>query len=208
MAQDLEPEYIAVSHDSPTAWVTLQENNALGIIDLKERRVTSLVGLGFKDHTWPASGSTAGATTERSGFSPGRSSACTTRMASRRSGIRATTYLVTANEGDVREYPGINAAGTEVVEIEDIALDSTVFPAALAATMKSRPNGHRPAEGTAFDGDTDGDGDYDELYSFGGRSFSIWSSDGSLVFDSGDSSSGSPPRVPEQLQRQQHEQHP
>jgi hypothetical protein len=93
---------------------------------------------------------------------------------------------VTANEGDVREYPGINAAGTEVVEIEDIALDSTAFPAALAATMKSRPNGIGRLKVSAFDGDTDGDGDYDELYPYGGRSFSIWSSDGRLVFDSGD----------------------
>src|SRR5688572_4472782 len=29
VAQDLEPEYIAISEDSTTAWVTLQENNAL-----------------------------------------------------------------------------------------------------------------------------------------------------------------------------------
>ena len=41
VAQDLEPEYIAVSHDSQTAWVTLQENNALAIVDLQSRAVTS-----------------------------------------------------------------------------------------------------------------------------------------------------------------------
>ena len=29
VAQDLEPEYVAISEDSTTAWVTLQENNAL-----------------------------------------------------------------------------------------------------------------------------------------------------------------------------------
>ncbi len=33
-AQDIEPEYITVSHDSKTAWVTLQENNAIGILDI------------------------------------------------------------------------------------------------------------------------------------------------------------------------------
>ena len=49
-AQDLEPEYIAVSHDSKTAWVTLQENNAIGILDIEKSVFTQLVGLGFKDH--------------------------------------------------------------------------------------------------------------------------------------------------------------
>ena len=39
---------------------------------------------------------------------------------------------------------------------------------------------------TSFNGDTDGDGDFDKLFPFGARSFSIWSEDGRLVFDSGD----------------------
>ena len=53
LAQDLEPEYITVSHDSKTAWVTLQENNAIAILDIEEGRFTKLVGLGFKDHSLP-----------------------------------------------------------------------------------------------------------------------------------------------------------
>ena len=51
VAQDIEPEYIAVSHDSQTAYVTSQENNALAIIDIASANVTRLVGLGFKDHS-------------------------------------------------------------------------------------------------------------------------------------------------------------
>ena len=50
VAKDLEPEYIAVSPDSKTALVTLQENNALAMIDLTTYQVTKLTGLGFKDH--------------------------------------------------------------------------------------------------------------------------------------------------------------
>ena len=51
LAQDLEPEYIAISHDSKTAWVTLQENNAMAILDIEKAKFTRLVGLGFKDHS-------------------------------------------------------------------------------------------------------------------------------------------------------------
>ena len=51
VAQDIEPEYIAVSDDSRTAWATCQENNALAIIDIRSARVVQLVGLGFKDHS-------------------------------------------------------------------------------------------------------------------------------------------------------------
>ena len=50
VAQDLEPEYVTVSADSKTAWVTCQENNAIAMVDIAAGRITSLVGLGFKDH--------------------------------------------------------------------------------------------------------------------------------------------------------------
>lgn len=53
VAQDLEPEYVAVSPDSTTAWVTLQENNALAVIDLVAGRATALLPLGYKDHSRP-----------------------------------------------------------------------------------------------------------------------------------------------------------
>ena len=91
----------------------------------------------------------------------GRSSGCTSRTPSRRSGGSGTTYLVTANEGDVREYDGLNDAGNEAVEIEDIDLDSGAFPD--AATLQSRPLGIGRLKVTSFGGDTDGDGDYDRL---------------------------------------------
>lgn len=50
VAQDIEPEYVAVSPDSRTAYVTCQENNALAIIDIRSGKVKELAGLGFKDH--------------------------------------------------------------------------------------------------------------------------------------------------------------
>jgi hypothetical protein len=53
VAQDLEPEYIAISPDGTKAFVTLQENNALATIDIAAATVTSIKPLGLKDHSKP-----------------------------------------------------------------------------------------------------------------------------------------------------------
>jgi hypothetical protein len=58
VAQDLEPEYITVSQDSKTAWVTLQENNAMAIIDIPSATVKKLVPFGYKDHAAVAAATT------------------------------------------------------------------------------------------------------------------------------------------------------
>lgn len=49
VAQDLEPEYIAVAPDGATAWVTLQENNAVALLDIAAARITRILPLGLKD---------------------------------------------------------------------------------------------------------------------------------------------------------------
>ena len=189
VAQDLEPEYVAVADDGKTAWVTLQENNAIAILDLQSRQFVKLVGLGFKDHSQSGSGLDGsrddGANAIRTWpvlgiYQP--DAVATFRH-------QGQTFLVTANEGDVREYEGLNAPKAsdrdeEAVEIEDIALDPTAFP--NAATLQSRAAGIGRLKVTSFDGDADNDGDYDRLYTFGARSFSIWSEGAALVFDSGD----------------------
>jgi hypothetical protein len=86
--------------------------------------------------------------------------------------------LFTANEGDAREY----AAYAEVKRIKDITLDPFRFQD--AAVLRQDANLGR-LNITSSQGDTDGDGDFDELYSFGARSFSIWNGQtGELVYDS------------------------
>ncbi len=57
-AQDLEPEYITVSHDSKTAYVTLQENNAIAVVDLATAKVKQILPLGSKDHSAIATSTT------------------------------------------------------------------------------------------------------------------------------------------------------
>jgi len=88
-------------------------------------------------------------------------------------------FLITANEGDAREYDGFE----EEVAVKDVDLDPTVFPTGRA--MQNNALLGRLAI-TSTLGDIDQDGDYDQLFSFGARSFSIWSTDGSLVYDSRD----------------------
>jgi hypothetical protein len=93
--------------------------------------------------------------------------------------VRGRTYFVTANEGDTRQdWPGF----AEEARVKDLKLDAAAFPNA-AALRKDDAIGRLKVTTTL--GDTDKDGDYDQLYAFGGRSFSIWDSNGQQVFDSG-----------------------
>jgi hypothetical protein len=92
--------------------------------------------------------------------------------------VNGETYLVTANEGDARDWPGFN----EEARVGALSLDTTAFPDA-AALRNNAALGRLNVTKTL--GDTDGDGDYDALFTLGGRSFSIWTTDGKQVFDSG-----------------------
>jgi hypothetical protein len=91
------------------------------------------------------------------------------------------TFLITANEGDVREYSGF----TEVLRAgsNSYLLDPTAFP--NAAALKNN-NALGRLNVTRATGDADNDGDYDAIYAFGTRSFSIRNDAGALIYDSGD----------------------
>jgi len=181
VAQDLEPEYLAVSPDSRIAWVTLQENNAIAVIDLIQKKATELLALGYKDHTRPMNGLDGGR--DDGGIHINRWPLLGMFLPDAIAAFLDNnnhTYLVTANEGDVREYDALE----EAVEIEDIDLDPVAFP--NADIIQSRAVGVGRLKVTNVMGDTDGDGDYDQLFPFGGRSFSVWTTGGRLVFDSGD----------------------
>ena len=93
------------------------------------------------------------------------------------------TFYVTANEGDDRGEDERIGDLVNTVDATAPALDPTVFPD--AANLQLDENLGRLGVSTV-DGDLDGDGDYDQLFSYGTRSFSIWDETGNLVFDSGD----------------------
>ena len=178
VAQDLEPEYIAVSKDSKEAWVTLQENNAIAHLDIKRGRFTKLIGLGVKDHSLPGNELDVSDRDNVINIAnwPIKGFYLPDSIASYE--YRGRTFLVIANEGDTRDYDGYS----EEARVSSLTLDPVKFP--NAADLKQNAKLGRLTVTTA-NGDTDGDGDFDEIYSIGGRSFSIWSDSGKLVFDSG-----------------------
>ena len=180
VAQDLEPEFITISDDSQTAWVTLQENNAVATIDLATATVSSLTGLGFKDHS--SGMNTLDASNEDGLINP--SPWPTNGMYQPDSivsyQVDGQTFLITANEGDARDFAGFS----EEERVADLWLDPTAFP--NAALLQQDANLGR-LKVTNTIGDNDNDGDFDELFSFGARSFSIWGTGPvDLIFDSGD----------------------
>jgi hypothetical protein len=189
VAQDLEPEYVAVDADSTTAWVALQENNAFAIVDLDSATVTDLVPLGYKDHSMPGQGIDASNRDDAINIET-----WPVKGAYMPDGIDAyehgnKTYLVTANEGDARDYD----CYSEEARIADIELDPTVFP--NAAELQEDENlGRLNTSLAAYRTGLDLDGDeYEdvtapatELFAYGARSFSIFDAGGELVFDSGD----------------------
>jgi len=178
-AQDFEPEYIAVSADSTRAWVTLQENNALAVVDIPNGVVTDILPLGFKDHNQSGAGLDASDQDNAINIRPWPLKGIYCPDAIDAYNFRGATYLVMANEGDTREWPGFR----EDVRLSTRTLDPVAFP--NGADLKRTNNLGRLAV-SSVDGDLDGDGDLDEIYSYGARSFSVRDTGGNLIFDSGD----------------------
>ncbi len=182
-AQDLEPEYLAFSPDGKTVYVTLQENNAFAIVDVASGTVRDVTPLGYKD--WSAPGYLGSQGFDASNRTDDiriwshkvlgmyQPDAITSFL-----GSDGQTYLVTANEGDARDYDGYS----EEVRVASLRLDRGAYPSDYT---KSNESLGRLLSTTAT-GDTDGDGDVDQIYSFGARSFSVWDADGKLVWDSAD----------------------
>lgn len=177
--QDLEPEYVAISPDSSTAFVSLQENNALAVVDLKSATVTSILPLGHKDHNLPGYGLDA---SDRDGairirrwpvfglYQPDTIQAYE---------ANGSLYIVSADEGDPRSYEGFD----ETARVRELRLDPEAFP---DAESLQRDDQIGRLQVSRVMGDDDGDGLHERLFSFGGRGISIRDSSGRLVYESGD----------------------
>jgi 2',3'-cyclic-nucleotide 2'-phosphodiesterase (5'-nucleotidase family) len=186
---EFEPEYIAISPGGTTAMVTLQEANAVAVLNIATATFTSIVPMGQKNY-----------------------SAIRTDLSDRDNGGTATlinpvvgnpvfglympdaigsysvagqTYYVTANEGDDRDG-FLTPDETTTVANGSYDLDNTVFPNELDLKTNAKLGRLTVSNSTGLRGDTDGDGDIDQILSYGARSFSILDAAGNIVFDSGD----------------------
>lgn len=93
--------------------------------------------------------------------------------------VNGLNYIVTANEGDSRDYSGYS----EEKRVKDLVLNPAYYPTATA--LQTDANLGRLKTTTAT-GDYDNDGTFEQIYSYGARSFSIFDEYGNLVFDSAD----------------------
>jgi len=197
VAQDLEPEFITISNDSNYAWVTLQENNAIATIDLTTKKIIAVNGLGFKNFNTGGLDSSdkdnaINITTKNvyGMYQPDGIAQMT---------IGETTYLITANEGDAREYACL-MGGTDAatLEAEDVrfgknaasTVDATLKTDAVAGRLKVTPFTPASVTGAPITAKTT----VSDAYSYGARSFSVWKAttlEGVFtmdqVFDSGSS---------------------
>ncbi len=167
--EDVEPEYIAVSPDGTTAFVSLQENNSIAKIDLTTGEIVDIFSLGTVDFS-----SDSELDADDNGVINIRNfdNLVGFRMADAIASfeIDGMTYVATANEGDSRDF--------DEDRVEDLAEDGLIDEGVDT-------EGLGRLEVSTTDGDDDGDGDIDTIHTFSSRSFSIFDADGNLVFDSG-----------------------
>ena len=180
---DLEPEYIAVSGGK--AYVTLQENNAIAVLDIESQAFEGVYSAGFEDHSTTA----IDLDKKDDAYDPQTyESLLGIRMPD---GIAAftvegTTYLVTANEGDAREWGDEDQGTFYLSEDErDFGEEGVTSPTGAITAENSGLEGK-----VVFFKTEDFDGlDPEKDYVFGGRSFTVFqATENGLeeVFTSGD----------------------
>ena len=161
LVQDVEPEYVTISNDSKTAYVGLQENNGLAIIDLESKMITGMVGLGTKNLN--VTGNELDAS-DRDGIAGNLKNWNVLGFympdAIDYFESNGMGYIVSANEGDARDYAGYS----EEVRVKDLTLDTSVYPNAV--TLQEDENLGRLKTTTA-NGDENNDGLYEQIYAFG-----------------------------------------
>lgn len=178
VAQDLEPEYVATSTRSQTAWVTLQENNAIATVDLRTATVTAITPLGLKDHSMAGSGLDASDKDGAVDIAPRPVKGMYQPDGVAAYQVKGRHYLVTANEGDARDFDCF----AEEERVKDLGLDPAAFPHAKTL-LGNDALGRLTVTSTS----PRSEAGLTEIHALGGRSVSVRDArTGALMWDSGD----------------------
>ena len=198
VAQDLEPEYAAFSADSKFAFVTLQENNAVATVDVETGAIINIVGLGVKNHNLFNAGLDSSDRDNKIDIVARNIQGMYLPDAIGTVDAGGNTYMITANEGDAREYACL-LGGTDATKVEaedprfadvaDTTVDATFKGSTIAGRMKVTQFSPANISGEAIKSTTK----VLNAFSFGTRSFTVWKTNlnngvfpADLVFDSGD----------------------
>ena len=178
VSQDLEPEYVAISPDNSTAYVACQEANTVAVVDLVNDTITALIPLGWKDHSLAGNGLDSDRDSDEITIAqaPFRGFYMPDAIATYE--VNGQVYILSANEGDSRDYDGYS----EEERLDDLEYDSDSIP-----NPELLLRAYGDIKVTTANGDIDNDGLYEHIYTYGARSFSVWNgTSGILVYDSGD----------------------
>ncbi|MEZ8983696.1 choice-of-anchor I family protein [Vibrio cyclitrophicus] len=208
VAQDLEPEYLTFA-DNGKLYVALQENNALAAIDVASAEVDAILGLGGK----PWDTAQLDASNKDKNIGNLQSYAMLEGLYMPDSitsySVDGNTYIVTANEGDGREYgikttqqlcddKGFEWDGDDYQGTENYTTEKD-FCIAYVDEVRGKKldvDANHPLAGALKDNKQlarlkvikpqETLAADQKVQAFGSRSFSIWDESGELVFDSGD----------------------
>ncbi|MBN8209083.1 choice-of-anchor I family protein [Bacillus sp. NTK071] len=196
-AQDFEPEYIQVTPDNRKAYISLQENNAIAELDLETQTFTSVNSLGFKDHSMEGNGLDASNKSDEVDIKPMPVLGMYQPDGIVLYTVEGRNYIITPNEGDSRDYTAYSEE-TRVADLEAetghaIKLDAEHYKGFTQEQLdKMVKDGLWNEEQlgrlkvTTANGLNE-DGEYEALYSYGGRSFSVYETeDFEQLYDSGD----------------------
>lgn len=175
--QNLEPEYISTKDGK--AYVTLQENNAVAVVDIASATVEKLLPLGTVDFSKvPFDPSDKDGKYELRN-APVKGLLLPDGIGTYSAG--GQTYFVTANEGDSRDWNGYSEE-KRVAKLKLSAGFAGLTADQIAELQKVENLGRLKVTTTL--GKNKDTGTYDELYAFGGRGFSIFDASGNRVFNS------------------------
>ncbi|MEV0985320.1 choice-of-anchor I family protein [Brevibacterium sp. NPDC049920] len=185
VAENLEPEYATVIGER--AYVSLQEANALAVVDLASASVERLLPLSTQD----LSAVDTDVSDRDGGIGFGTWPVQTFMMPDtlKSVAIGGSDYLLTANEGDSRDWDGYS----EEIRVKDYGTDgiaplceSVAAEAGMGIEELQRDENLGRLKATTANGLSADGSCYEQIHGFGGRSFSILDTDGAVVFDSRD----------------------